>query len=327
MEPSSSIDGAGIESATVRRSLPCIGCGYQLRGMRVGRACPECGTPVVRTIMAVVDPLASGLPTLRRPRLVADALFGLVACIAGGCLLLAPRPLAARLELSFGGPPGTWLGLAPPWLPWVAAGLLALALAFVALLAPPPGEEPDAARVTRGIRRLRLGLVGWIAATVGFAILDVRPPFDATGQALFLLMAGAAIVTFLALRATVRVIGERSRQYRTGRGARQGFREMAAAVGGVAIGQVVHALGSAAGVQLLGFVGLLLAWVSAGMLLVGLVYMVVNAAWIRHALVSPPPTMAELLGTPGQPPGGSGDPADAGGDPGGVPPPAATSER
>lgn len=266
--------------------------------------------------MAVVDPMASGLPTLRRPRLVARGLVGLVTCIALACVLLVPRPLAARLDLLSDGPAGRWLHLAPPWLPWAASGLLAVALLFVALLAPPAGEEASSARVSRGIRRLRLGLVGWTAAAAGFAVLDVRPPFDATAQALFLGMAVASAWTFLALRATVRVIGERSRQYRTGRGGRQGFREMAAAIGGVAVGQVTAAIGERADLDLLTLVGLLLAWVSLVMLLVGLVYMVVNAAWIHHALVSPPPTMADLLGRDGAGRGADASPdADEGAGP------------
>jgi hypothetical protein len=296
-EPSDREDA--IESASIRRSLPCIGCGYQLRGLPVGGTCPECGVPVIRTVMAVIDPMASGLPSLRRPRVVANGLFGLVACIAAAGILLVPRPLAARLELVTGAPAGRWMHLAPTWLPYAAAACLLLALAFVAVIAPPPGEEEAGASVTRGIRRLRTGLLAWAGAAAGFGVLDVRPPFDPAGQGLFLLMAAGAAWTFYALRGTVRVIGERSRQYRTGRGGRQGFREMAAAAGGVALGQLATRAGEHFGFDLLTFVGLVLAWVSVVMLLVGLVYMVVNAAWIRHALMSPPPTLAELLGARG----------------------------
>ncbi len=286
----------GLETATIRRSLPCIACGYQLRGLRVGGACPECGEAVLRSVLAVIDPRASGLPTLRNPRMVAHGLFGLIASLAMAAVLLVPRPLAARLELSLGGPPGRWLSVVPAWLPLASAGLFVLALVFVAMLAPPPDARADDAGVVRGIRRLRVGLAILAVAAAGFGIADVCPPFDAVEQGLFLLLCGAAIWTFLALRATVRVIGQRSRQYRTRVAARQGFREMAFATGVLVLGQVAAAAGGRLGVGLLEFLGQLVAWVSLLMVLIGLAYMVVNAVWIQRALLRPPPTLAELLG-------------------------------
>ncbi len=286
----------GLETATIRRPLPCVTCGYQLRGLAVGGVCPECGDPIRRSVLAVIDPRASGLPTLRNPRMVAHGLFGLIASLAVAAVLLVPRPLAARLELSLGAPSGRWVSLVPAWLPLAAAGVFGLALVFLVMLAPPADARAAEPGVTRGIRRLREGLVVLALAAAGFGIADVRPPFDAVEQGLFLLLCGAAIWTFLALRATVRVIGQRSRQYRTRVAARQGFREMAIATGVLVLGQAAAAAGERLGVGMLEFLGQLVAWVSLLMVLIGLAYMVVNAVWIQRALLRPPPTLAELLG-------------------------------
>ena len=55
--------------------LPCVGCGYNLRGLSIRAVCSECGTPVRATILAQVDPLAEQLQPIRRPKLVAGGLI------------------------------------------------------------------------------------------------------------------------------------------------------------------------------------------------------------------------------------------------------------
>ncbi len=63
--------------------LPCVVCGYNLRGLSIRSMCPECGTNLRATILALVDPQASELRPIRFPRLVAAGVlmwaFGAVA--------------------------------------------------------------------------------------------------------------------------------------------------------------------------------------------------------------------------------------------------------
>lgn len=68
---------------TLSGQLPCWVCGYELSGLSVTGVCPECGTPVRTTLLAVVDPSAASFAPLRMPR-VASA--GLVLW-AGAALL------------------------------------------------------------------------------------------------------------------------------------------------------------------------------------------------------------------------------------------------
>src|SRR5262245_48877512 len=61
--------------------LPCVRCRYNLRGLSVRAPCPECGTPVRATLLAVVDPFAGELQPVSRPRLI---VAGLIAWSLGG---------------------------------------------------------------------------------------------------------------------------------------------------------------------------------------------------------------------------------------------------
>ncbi|MFI4870886.1 MAG: hypothetical protein ACIARQ_03675 [Phycisphaerales bacterium JB061] len=54
--------------------LPCWVCGYELSGLSVTGVCPECGTPVRTTLLAVVDPSAASFAPLRMPRVASAGL-------------------------------------------------------------------------------------------------------------------------------------------------------------------------------------------------------------------------------------------------------------
>lgn len=55
--------------------LPCVRCRYNLRGLTVKGMCPECGTSVRTTLLAVIDPKANELQPIKHPRLTAAALL------------------------------------------------------------------------------------------------------------------------------------------------------------------------------------------------------------------------------------------------------------
>ena len=79
---------ASASSAVATRlfgDLRCIGCGYNLRGLSIRSACPECGASVRATLLAVVDPRAEELAPVRAPRLMAWAFvfWSMGALVAG----------------------------------------------------------------------------------------------------------------------------------------------------------------------------------------------------------------------------------------------------
>src|SRR5262245_56679789 len=49
VETSELLDASALAQpgAAIERDAPCNKCGYNLRGLRIGDKCPECGTPIV----------------------------------------------------------------------------------------------------------------------------------------------------------------------------------------------------------------------------------------------------------------------------------------
>src|SRR4051794_11063247 len=64
-----------MTSQTIQHDLPCLGCGYNLRGLRGEGQCPECGLPVAESIAG--DGLVVGT-TRRLGRLRRGAGLGVV---------------------------------------------------------------------------------------------------------------------------------------------------------------------------------------------------------------------------------------------------------
>lgn len=75
-------------------NLPCASCGYNLRGLSIMAECPECAVPVRATLLARVDPHASELRPIPRPRVVALGL----ALWSGGGLAAVLATWAMRLQ-------------------------------------------------------------------------------------------------------------------------------------------------------------------------------------------------------------------------------------
>lgn len=290
------------DGAALTRAVYCRHCGYDLRGLLVDGACPECGHAIWDTVRWVVDPALHRLPALRNPRRVGDALFLIVACLWAALLLIVARPAALAIDAlrSAGTGAADWT---PPHLTAVAGAMVLLALWPSVVLAPPRGEEATGV-VRPAIRLLLIGLValgsllmvGWFGAPDRvLTILAYRIPTVA-----------CAIVILIALRRILVVIGERSREFRTARGGRQRIPAMIAATAGVGLGQVVRLSAELLGgygagprtAAALDTLGMVVGWISTLMLIVGMCYLLVNASWIRTALRRPPPTLDELLGTP-----------------------------
>ncbi len=284
-------------SGVVLVPVCCRRCGYNLYGLSADGPCPECGLDVWDSIVHTVDPAASRLPRVRNPGVVGDALLWLMVSLATASLLLVVRPLAHWVDATDPAGVRSLAGSTPTWLRLVA-GLIGLAgLVWVKRLAPPAGEEPGSS-VWRDVRWLGAGLTGWsmlvlavwlleYAAAPGWAILAVWPG-----------IAAAAVAGLVGLRGVLGTIGLRSRDYRTAKGGRQGIRAMIAATIGMAAGQMLRLLADAMNLDALATLGEVATSICTLMVVIGLVYLVVNAWWIRRSLRCPPPRLEEILGPP-----------------------------
>jgi predicted RNA-binding Zn-ribbon protein involved in translation (DUF1610 family) len=77
----------------IAADLPCVFCGYNLRGLQVGGKCPECGAPIVRSVQG-------GLLCHADPRWLGKLLLGLTLLGWGTILWLALGPAVRVLDLS-----------------------------------------------------------------------------------------------------------------------------------------------------------------------------------------------------------------------------------
>ena len=83
---------ANLESDTVGDDAICLQCGYSIRGLPHGGRCPECGTPIERSLQGNLLRYSSPayLATLNRGvLLILAAIAAQVICILGGLILIA----------------------------------------------------------------------------------------------------------------------------------------------------------------------------------------------------------------------------------------------
>lgn len=130
--------------------LTCFGCGYDLRGLPPGTACPECGLVPVRALKA------HGSLDHAPPPVVLGVSWRLVSCAV---LLVVILPVATTSLMLFG-----WTLVLP--------SLLALILPFVSWLGTATWQEPSAVHHRLGAGD-RLCLVARWSGLVWFAYLGV----------------------------------------------------------------------------------------------------------------------------------------------------------
>jgi hypothetical protein len=303
--------------AVIALDLPCRTCGYDLRGVRFDHECPECGEMVENTVRAAVDPLASGLPTLSRPRSVGAALIWLLLCaivtsMAGLCVWTSGAAYHAfDARWSLGEAWGAWGEFVREWpCGWIAAASAAAGLVSPVIFARHLGPVPGANGGTAGGRRASwmiagsllviAGVQGWLILAAEQASARSSVPFDAgvgrlMNAGLTVALSLAGVVGLIGLGRVLAIVGERSRVYREARGGRQGVRAMNAAVLAIALGAAVNLYGWLWRWEWIETIGRVMVISSAIMVFIGLLYLAVNAWWIMLALRRPPLRLRDVV--------------------------------
>ncbi|HYE03866.1 MAG TPA: hypothetical protein VD963_11615 [Phycisphaerales bacterium] len=301
--------GGPIPRAVLSRELggdlPCVVCGYNLRGLSVRSACPECATAVRATILAVVDPHAAELRPLARPALTAA---GLVLWASGAVVaaLAAWVPHAAHALATWRAGPVRHVAL--PWI--VLGGVAVSAVGALALVRPHPGVKPAWSWMA-GLAvacYLPLAWCLWRAADAP-AGRYLRGWVPDEGGALARIGACllAALIALL-VRPSTRLLVARSLALRTGRVDRQTLLALALAWVTIAGGHTLWLLSGGGRSTALGstqwLVGLVLIGLGSAFVTGGLVGALLDCVRIARAILVPAPGLAQVLGAraPGEGP-------------------------
>ncbi len=280
--------------------LPCARCRYNLRGLSVRSVCPECGTPVRGTILAVVDPDASELRPIRVPRLtsVLVALWGVAALLSA----LSVVALRVAESLHASGPARTDPGQLR-MLP--AAFTLLSGLGAAALIRPHAGIPPWQSGVA-AVAVLAYLPLAWIQWHIHTAIDTLHPTAYVAAeipdpQRPFLRVCATLCIGLIivGLRPNGRLLVSRSLLMRTGRVDRQTLLVVLAAAGIAAAGDGLHLLAHALSdnrSDLLRIVGTLIIGAGSMLFLLGLFGVAIDCLRLRYAIVTPPLSLADVLG-------------------------------
>lgn len=285
---------------TIRASLPCYRCGYDLTGQPVEGRCPECTFAVVASLGASVEHTQHQLVALRSPRRVAAAIFacGLATLMSVALQLGAPTLFTIDSVLGR----TSRLPFTMQWIAWIGSGVL-VAIAAVALhLALSPREAALRKEVGRWRRWLLAGAWAWAAAATLAAVLQsnqIRLP-DPVRNALP--WAGVAVqlpgmaAMLTGLHVLLAITGRRSQAFSEAKAARQSVQLLNT----TAALALVFAVASPILQFKLGWIWLAytsraLAACMAALLIFGAAYLVANVWWVARALVLPPIRPEQVL--------------------------------
>lgn len=292
------MDSARTLDAQLRGTLPCVTCKYDLQGIPISGACPECGTAVRATILWRVDPEADEFrpmvsPALTSLCLVGWSLAGLIAVLASWL---------PRVSEFLGG-----FTLQPPRFGWstpltLIAGAIS-GLCLIGVVYPARG----------GSKLKSLAMVVAIGAYIPllWAVFRVRYTIDPFApfvygmdgspeiRLYFRLLIGVCLCAILlGFRPNARELVKRSLALRTGRVDRQTIYAMVGAVCVALIGDLVRIAGHEMGAGApwwLDQVGVMLIGLGSLLLTLGMISAVVDGWRIARAIRTPSPTLRDIV--------------------------------
>ncbi|MEO1130458.1 MAG: hypothetical protein AAFX05_12235 [Planctomycetota bacterium] len=277
-------------------ALPCIVCRYDLQGLSIRSVCPECGTAVRATILHRIDPKAEELRPLATPRLTAASIA--VWSIAGFIAVLASwearvgEVLREYAGISFGTGYGGTVAI-------IAAGVSGLALFGAVRLV----RERTCWRCYAAMGAI-IAYVPLIYAMLRIGGLDGMraAPYSYVSdeRLLWRVVLGACIAAILVgFRPNARELVRRCLAMRTGRVDRQTLLSMVIAVLVAMAGDGLRLLSLHVDprfAETTAGVGTLLVLIGSGFLTLGMFTAIIDSVRIGRVLVSPGPSMSDVLG-------------------------------
>ena len=278
----------------VAMSLECIRCGYDLFGLDANSDCPECSKPVRLTIFDTIDPISKRLEPLQHPAFVGNMIGITVTCcaVAGLFAIIASfifPPQFIQLPVRVQTQDYMFLFFLSS-----IFGVFGMISVFLLLKHLCKSQELQSCRT--GMILAVGGFLGWSISMMLFVGTLRFPRHSPPETSLFfhtLFPVLSAALVFLGFRIIIPQIGRRSRAFRQAQANRQRMNDMVGALGVVVVGR--YLMGTSAEDTVLYTFGGILEVMSIALILVGLGYLVWNTLWIRNSLVTPPPSLQELL--------------------------------
>ncbi len=300
--------GGGVASLArdLTGDLPCAHCGYNLRGLSIREACPECGVAVRATILAVVDPRAGELKPVIAPKLTAAALLVWPAAAFAAAICVWGLRGADALR-AFAG-----LDLPAAWLAPASIAFLAISAAAACALIRPIEKLPWRSSARAAIGCLAYAGVIWAHAEIVTGLdAAVRPAgFGSSGAFMSftgpepdrafwrLVCAACACVVILGLKGNAARLAYRSVVIRTGRVDRQPMTALVAALAVAAAGDLLALFGDSltgAARDIAGWVSLVLVAVGSFLLTLGIWGTVMDGWRVSKVIRTPGIGLADIL--------------------------------
>ncbi|MFM9959302.1 MAG: hypothetical protein ACKVZJ_14685 [Phycisphaerales bacterium] len=278
-------------------SLPCIGCGYELRGLSIRSVCPECGIAVRATILYKVDPHAEEFQPLFTPRLTALSLVVWPVAALVACLASWSERLADVAEVLSGR-----AAILPAWVGTVELYAAAISgVALVGLVRPARSLAWWKSLAVIGALAAYVPLLWCIARINNLDAVRPVPYFSSTLHldriGLHMLLTICTGFILAAVRPVARDLVRRSLAMRMGRVDRQTLLLMVGVCGLVLVGNALRWFAGTADAPQALAVGTLIVAAGSLFLTLGIASGVVDGWRIGQAIRSPAPGIRQIVGS------------------------------
>ena len=282
--------------------LPCGRCGYNLRGLAADSDCPECGEPIRLTIIEAIDPASRRLTPIQNSNAIGNAILGVVTCFFISSLLAV---VAMLIHAPYSFPAPQFVRSLPATaVAWAAAGFGVISILFLAPILKICKQE-EWIGYQSGLMLIVVGISMWSLSMVlaDFFLLTYGSGTPSYGFGIrystFAMLLDtcfpvvSAGLVFSGFRKLIPRLGQRSRAFRQAQGSRQRMNDLLATLAIVLVGRTI--LVNSPSDSNLSIMGLIIMVMSISFIVIGLGYLLRNTIWIRRALITPPPSLSELL--------------------------------
>lgn len=280
----------------VRIAIPfsCVRCNYDLNGLAGDTDCPECGNPIRVSIYETIDPATKRLAQLPNPKVIGNMLPLMVISFFISALWVCVGGVVVSKHFATIGSLHLRLRDTDFFMLAFIFALLTFCFSIPIIKA---NRNECLEGCNRGLLLICVGSICW-AGSMLLALLSAQNEFHYSRDMLVVLYdtilpSVSGVILFLGFKKFIPRIGIRSRAFRQAQVSRQRMNDLLVAVVVICFGRVLMATNQVDSNPYT--FGSIIMIMGMSLVLVGLGYTVWNTLWIRKSLLSPPPSIQELV--------------------------------